>query len=239
MKKTKIYKTVLVSDENSRSFILHKGRDLHEPKHYGSAWLDMGDRYAEMYVLSEDRPEAGDWVYDTELKYIWRVRLDSPPMDRDKKIVASTDKNTTPEAWVPESLFPSYVSAYGKTKSVDVELEMEEILVGDTYGMSTDGIPETDEVIKINLDNSVSIRVVGEKEEPSIDVRKYAISEDFKFNTGFYTHAELDAYEKGREHEESVILKWIGDWDFSANSVIGSLLMDKFNSFKNGNNKNV
>ena len=40
---------------------------------------------------------------------------------------------------------------------------------------------------------------------------------------------ELAAYEKGRLHEETVLLKWIKDWDGSTNSAMGELLKDKFN----------
>ena len=46
--------------------------------------------------------------------------------------------------------------------------------------------------------------------------------------TGFQTPSELAAYEKGRNDEEKVMVKFIGDWQPNeTNSVLGQLLADK------------
>jgi hypothetical protein len=45
--------------------------------------------------------------------------------------------------------------------------------------------------------------------------------------TGFETPSELSAYEKGMEHEEKTIVKFIENWNGETNSVIGKLLADK------------
>lgn len=51
--------------------------------------------------------------------------------------------------------------------------------------------------------------------------------------TGFQTPAELTAYEKGRNDEEKVMVKFIGDWQPNeTNSVIGQLLADKNNKLQ-------
>jgi hypothetical protein len=51
--------------------------------------------------------------------------------------------------------------------------------------------------------------------------------------TGFRTMAEWMAYEKGREHESNVTANWIKSWDFKTNSIMGQILHDKFEEFKN------
>jgi len=49
----------------------------------------------------------------------------------------------------------------------------------------------------------------------------------YKEITGFETPSELAAYEKGREHEEKTIVKFIQDWKGETNSGLGQLLADK------------
>jgi 8-oxo-dGTP diphosphatase len=53
---------------------------------------------------------------------------------------------------------------------------------------------------------------------------------DFKKHTGFNTHAELAAYELGREHEGKVIEKFLNNWKGETNSQFGTLLKEKFTS---------
>lgn len=68
------------------------------------------------------------------------------------------------------------------------------------------------------------------KEQPSPSVEKMAEEydkEEFKRITGHNNHEEMRAYEEGREHEQSTILKWIEKWDGSNNSVLGELLNKK------------
>lgn len=50
------------------------------------------------------------------------------------------------------------------------------------------------------------------------------IRSDFKEVTGFDTPAELTAYEKGLDHAEKTIMKFIKSWDGSTNSVMGEAL---------------
>lgn len=64
-------------------------------------------------------------------------------------------------------------------------------------------------------------------------MEQYKISEEHEKITGWKTWEESYAYEKGREDEEIVMLKWIKSWDGSVNSGMGSILMKKFNELKN------
>lgn len=57
--------------------------------------------------------------------------------------------------------------------------------------------------------------------------------EEHKLITGWDTPEESYAYDKGRMDEESVIIKWIENWDGATNSSLGTLLIKKFNSLKN------
>lgn len=59
----------------------------------------------------------------------------------------------------------------------------------------------------------------------------YTTDQDFFEHTGFLTHEELSAYEKGREDEASVWLKFIRDWKGESNSVLGQTLTDKVKEF--------
>lgn len=51
---------------------------------------------------------------------------------------------------------------------------------------------------------------------------------DFKKITGWDTPAEMEAYEKGREHEEELMIRFIQAWDGETNSGFGRILADKF-----------
>jgi len=54
----------------------------------------------------------------------------------------------------------------------------------------------------------------------------------YKEITGFDTPSELAAYEKGREHEEVVILRFIEGWDGQTNSTLGGLLAKKLGDYR-------
>jgi len=43
---------------------------------------------------------------------------------------------------------------------------------------------------------------------------------------GFHTLEELAAYEKGRDHEQNVIIDFLGKWEGSTNSVMGQILKE-------------
>lgn len=49
--------------------------------------------------------------------------------------------------------------------------------------------------------------------------------------TGFHTWAEYDAYTKGRDDQETVTLGWIKKYNFTTNSQMGQLLMDKIKEY--------
>lgn len=55
---------------------------------------------------------------------------------------------------------------------------------------------------------------------------------DFKEVTGFDTQVELAAYEKGREDEKAVLIKFIKNWSGKTNSHVGQLLYSKFIELK-------
>ena len=46
--------------------------------------------------------------------------------------------------------------------------------------------------------------------------------------TGFKTPAEWHAYQLGRDHEEKVIVQFIDRWDGSTRSILGGILLKKF-----------
>ena len=49
---------------------------------------------------------------------------------------------------------------------------------------------------------------------------------------GFKTDAEWLAYEKGKQDEETLILKFISEWNGETNSRLGELLTKKVNEIK-------
>ena len=61
---------------------------------------------------------------------------------------------------------------------------------------------------------------------------------DYKEITGFETPSELAAYEKGREHEQKTIVKFIENWNGETNSGLGQLLADKLKSNTKNDSKN-
>jgi NTP pyrophosphatase (non-canonical NTP hydrolase) len=61
------------------------------------------------------------------------------------------------------------------------------------------------------------------KEQPQSQV-----PDDFEKITGHKTPEEMAAYEKGREHEEAVFMKFIKEWDGKTNSHFGQAMYDTF-----------
>lgn len=49
--------------------------------------------------------------------------------------------------------------------------------------------------------------------------------------TGHKTLIEMEAYDKGRDDEQTTITNWIEDWDGSSNSGFGQLLKQKYKEF--------
>lgn len=58
-------------------------------------------------------------------------------------------------------------------------------------------------------------------------------SSEFEKITGWRTHEEMSAYEKGREHEEMSMFKFVKNWNGSTNSVFGQLLAEKMEQINN------
>lgn len=65
---------------------------------------------------------------------------------------------------------------------------------------------------------------------------KSQVPDDFEKITGHKTPEEMTAYEKGREHEEAVFMKFIKEWDGKTNSHFGQAM---YNTFKRLNKSQV
>jgi cell division protein FtsB len=78
--------------------------------------------------------------------------------------------------------------------------------------------------IRLKLDAQIK-QLEAENEKLKAEYER--LLNGYKYITGFETPSELSAYEKGREHEEKTIVKFIQDWKGETNSVIGQLLADK------------
>lgn len=61
---------------------------------------------------------------------------------------------------------------------------------------------------------------------PVDNPEKYVLDYNLFEYTGFYTMAEAEAYDLGRNHEQKVMVKFVKDWDGKTNSAMGSLLME-------------
>ena len=82
--------------------------------------------YQHLYVFSTDEVRNGDWYYDEELGYPkQRVYADPIPQLLVKKIIASTDKNVTPAAYLSDTFISYYIKKYNEGEPVvAVELDM-------------------------------------------------------------------------------------------------------------------
>ena len=109
---------------------------------------------------------------------------------------------------IANKLYGEY-TGYHKTSFVNGYKQCQEDMTKDVEYWQSESEHWYQQAIEINVENNL----------PS----------DYKQVTGFNNPAELAAYEKGRLHEETVLLKWIKDWDGSTNSAMGELLKDKFN----------
>ena len=112
---------VLVKTKEYSNLVLHKGRDIHETKHYGSAWLDMGDEYANLYVLFNPgyiKNMSHTSLVELEDKYDGQPCEDgavcfahkTKPCDKcgrleGKIVIASSSEKITPKAWLPDSYY--------------------------------------------------------------------------------------------------------------------------------------
>lgn len=56
----------------------------------------------------------------------------------------------------------------------------------------------------------------------------FKLPKDYKDITGVNNPDELQCYERGRELQEKVMIKFIEKWDGSTNSEMGQILSDKF-----------
>lgn len=77
---------------------------IHLKEYYGSAVLDMNDKYQHLYFTSDEEIKAGDWVnikdhvckYNKVMsvtnKYLTFINILEQPLEDCKKIIATTDK---------------------------------------------------------------------------------------------------------------------------------------------------
>ena len=86
---------------------------------------------------------------------------------------------------------------------------------------------EAKELFRNDKDSYGKPKSVMTKIDLIFDSFEKNIPDDYFEITGFKTPSELAAYEKGREHEQKVIMEWIRKWDGSTNSEMGSLLKEK------------
>jgi len=178
-------------------------------------------------IISKTEPvQVGDKVLCNDRsidKPIYSIRT-ARRIHQNKVILTEENKNTGYDPdysfkilALPENLLPN--------KYASSAVDGDEIFVECEYVGYVQDKPHTSEFFKgehyIKLTkNYVTL----------FPVKKYDVDEDFYKHTGFYTHEEMASYEKGRAHEESVIVKWVENWDGSVNSAMGDLLMKKFKS---------
>jgi hypothetical protein len=212
--------------ECSELVLSHKDNKLYMTRQYGSAWLERGDLYVHPIIVSYNKIEDGDLVYDTERKII---------------ITFQRDENTN-EGYVTYCL-QKILALSINIKSSDLQniisnkIQENKELRLECYrrGINTEGIdsdlsggiivhPKDYYCVKFDTYGFVNILPIKES---------YQVDPEFEKHTGFLTHEEFAAYEKGREDEEKTITDWIEKWDGSTNSAMGDLLIKKFTQIKN------
>ena len=109
-----------------------------------------------LYIISMDEIHEGDsYIYfdmsENPRKVCKSVFGVSRPDELDRKIIASTDKNLTPGAWIDLSKSQWIIDYYNKNKKLPfvIELETEESLDNDTIDDQTKYIEYWDDKIKI------------------------------------------------------------------------------------------
>lgn len=93
-----------------------------------------------LYILSTDEIKKGNW-------YLWRRMWGSSVWELSRagdshivssenhlKIISSTDKEITPNSWIPESFVQIYIKTYNKGKPItEVSLEYQKQVDWDNY----------------------------------------------------------------------------------------------------------
>lgn len=101
------YDIICLPSKDYSRLVLHKGRDLHQRRYYGTAWTDMGDTYAELYVLSNEEIDIHKGRPCGQACFAHKTKpCDKCGRYQGRTVVAST--HTSP--LIPDSYLDEYVS---------------------------------------------------------------------------------------------------------------------------------
>ncbi len=147
-----------------------------------------------LHIISEDKIFKGDWFikpvldscFGKEKKYSYQIDQATEDLGYfalGKKIVASTDKQITPNSWIPESFVRDYIKSVNVGKEyyddndksigfkskpieeVDLETITHRVMGGGLLPMGKIGgkgnQPYSNEVVKTNADGSVIIHLIN------------------------------------------------------------------------------
>ena len=107
------YDIVCLPSVEYSPLVLHKGRDLHQTKIYGSPWLKMRDTYADLYVLAnvETDKYKGQPCEDGAVCFAHKTKpCDKCGRYQGRSIVSSTNKKFSHISLIPESYLSGYVN---------------------------------------------------------------------------------------------------------------------------------
>ncbi len=90
---------ILVSNDEYSELVSWKNRNIHLTEHYGSAWLDMGDKYIHPIIISENEPEFGDMFFDLTLKTIGEITEEDQKTSGLRKIIVQPKDFTKNFLW--------------------------------------------------------------------------------------------------------------------------------------------
>jgi hypothetical protein len=210
---------LIPTDKPSRLSILNSGK-----LNLGAEVMSSSNsKLQHIYITFDEKPEDEDWY----LTFLNREVIGKPRRCEDsnynfsgcKKIILTTDQDLIKDG--VQAIDDKFLEWFVKNPSCEwVEI-------------TKDKICQDKEFNYISHWNIYKYKIVIPKEEPKQETTPTPIEKwveemkGYKEITGFETPAELLAYEKGREHEEKTIVKFIQDWKGETNSVIGQLLADK------------
>lgn len=173
----KEHKVVMIATDKSSDLILFKpnssNEHLHHRKHYGTAWEDMGDKYQNLFIISDDEIKDLDWFINDQ--GVWQCNNGIIPTGLNpRKIIATTDKSLT---WsndneiqiidtyfaqlsqISQSFIEQYITEYNKGNIInDVLVEYEEY--GEELGCDPAYYNLPSHRLKINQDNTINIKTV-------------------------------------------------------------------------------
>lgn len=167
METTKEYDVVLIpSTEPTDIISVTQGAGkggLFCREYYGTAWENMGDGYMELLFVSQEQISVGeaiviptvvngeiDWKQDVTFSI---AKSDYAPSPYAIKLIASGDKNLTPNAIIYHAFKLAYVQSHNDNKVITkVELK-----INDTYANGLDGYPTLD-LLKVDSENCIMIK---------------------------------------------------------------------------------